>query len=120
MDGRTVVDFRKNKFIRVTREVIDDTSELEFSTDIAVYVVLCMYADNNTTESNPKIETIAEKARCSERTVKRALNRLRDAGYIDIRHRFNALGHRASSQYVLLDPQSDMMSETKGHDAESK
>lgn len=104
MDERTVVDFRKHKFIRVTRSVIDDTSRLEHATDIAVYTVLCMYADNNTTESNPKIETIAEKARCSERTVKRALERLKDAGYIEIKHRFNNRGHRASSQYVLLDP----------------
>lgn len=102
--SRTVVDFRRNKFIRVTRDVVDDTSKLNHATDIAVYTVLCMYADNNTTESNPKIETIAEKARCSVRTVKRALERLKDAGYIEIRHRFNSKGQRASSQYVLIDP----------------
>lgn len=104
MTDRTVVDFRKNKFIRVTREVINDTARLEHSTDIAVYVVLCMYADNTTTESHPKIETIAEKARCSDRTVRRVLERLKDAGYIDIKHRFDNRGHRASNQYVLLDP----------------
>jgi DNA-binding MarR family transcriptional regulator len=103
-EERTVVDFRRNKFIRVTREVINDTSQLKHASDIAVYTVLCMYADNDTTESNPKIETIAKKARCSERTVKRALTRLKDAGYIEIVHRFNSKGHRASSQYYLIDP----------------
>lgn len=104
MNDRTVVDFRANNFIRVTREVVDNTEKLTHSTDIAVYAVLCMYADNQRMESNPKIETIAEKARCSVRTVKRSLARLKDAGYIDVEHRSNRYGHRASSIYYLLDP----------------
>lgn len=104
MEERTVVDFRSSKFIRVTREVVADTSKLRHASDIAVYTVLCYYADNTTKELNPKIKTIAEKARCSESTVKRALKNLEEAGYIEITHRYNSFGHRASNQYRLLDP----------------
>lgn len=104
MEERTVVDFRSSKFVRVTREVIENSSQLKHASDIAVYTVLCYYADNTTKELHPKIKTIAEKARCSESTVKRALRNLEEAGYIEISHRYNTFGHRASNQYRLLDP----------------
>lgn len=100
----TVVDFRISKFIRVTKEVVEDTSKLSHASDIAVYTALCFYANNDTKELNPKIKTVAEKARCSESTVKRALRNLEDAGYIEVKKRYNSYGHRASNQYRLIDP----------------
>lgn len=102
MEDRTVVDFRSLPFVRVTKAVIDEDNVLNSPTDIAVYTVLCMYADNDTTESNPKVKTIAKKARCSESSAHRALRNLRDAGYIEIRPRFRGDGGRTSSQYVLV------------------
>jgi hypothetical protein len=101
---RTVVDFRKEKYARVTKTVITNTEQLEKPADIAVYTVLCMYADNDGADCNPKIETIATMSRCSVRTVKRSLERLKAAEYLDIEHRFNKYGHRASSRYYLLEP----------------
>lgn len=101
---RTVVDFRDNPFVIVTRKVIDNEKVLEKPVDIAVYVVLCMYADNRTKASNPKVETIAKKARCSERVARRSIKALEAAGYIEVKPRRDARGHQTSNQYIIIDP----------------
>lgn len=100
---RTVIDFRKRRFVQVTREVIHNEAKLTKPAEIAVYAVLCMYADNDDKTSHPSIATIAKKSRCSERAVHRALTTLRDAGYIEIINRTDHNGFRTSNQYVLLD-----------------
>lgn len=102
-DKRTVIDFRKRRFIQVTREVVQNTDKLTKPVEIAVYAVLCMYADNTDKTSYPSVSTIAEKSRCSERVVHRALTVLKDAGYIDIVNRSDKNGFKTSNQYVLLD-----------------
>jgi predicted transcriptional regulator len=99
----TVVDFREHPFIMVTKEVIDNDSLLMKPVDLAVYVVLCMYADNRTKASNPKVETIAKKARCSERVARRSIRNLEEAGYIKVKPRYDARGHQSSNQYILTD-----------------
>ncbi|MGN7387784.1 helix-turn-helix domain-containing protein [Sporosarcina sp. SAFN-015] len=100
---KVVIDFRERPFFLMTRDVVDKDTKLEKPVDIAVYAVLCMYADNNDKTSYPSVETIAKKARCSERVARRSLQNLKDAGYIDIRKRADARGFQASNQYVLLD-----------------
>lgn len=100
---KTVLDFRKRKFFRMTRAVVFDEENTLRPVDIAVYSVLCMYADNDDTSSYPSVETIAKKARCSMRTVHRSLDTLKEVGYIDIINRNDARGLRTSSQYILLD-----------------
>lgn len=102
-DKRTVIDFRKRRFTQVTRKVIDDTSKLTKPVEIAVYTVLCMYADNDTKLSYPSVETIAKKSRCSTRVAHRSLIALRDAGYIEIINRADHNGFKTSNQYALLD-----------------
>lgn len=102
-DKRTVIDFRKRRFFRVTKEVVNNTDKLTKPVEIAVYAVLCMYANNDDTTSIPSVATIAEKARCSERVVHRSLNVLRDAGYIKIINRTDKNGFKTSNQYALLD-----------------
>lgn len=102
-DKRTVIDFRKRRFTQVTRKVIDDTSKLTKPVEIAVYAVLCMYADNDTKLSYPSVETIAKKSRCSTRVAHRSLIALRDAGYIEIINRTDHNGFKTSNQYALLD-----------------
>jgi len=106
-DNRTVIDFRKRKFFMMTRDVVDKDTQLTKPVDIAIYAVLCMYADNNSKDSYPKVETIAEKARCSERVARRSLQSLKDAGYVDIIERRDARGYQTSNQYVLLDVDLD-------------
>lgn len=100
---RTVIDFRKKRFVRVTREVIHNDTKLTKPVEIAVYAVLCMYADNSTMETHPSVATIAKKARSSERVVHRSLLALKEAGYIDIVNRVDKNGFKTSNQYALLD-----------------
>lgn len=100
---RTVIDWRKRKFFMMTKDIVDKDTTLTKPVDIAVYAVLCMYADNSTKESYPSVITIAEKARCSERTARRSLTNLKESGYIEIRERRDARGFQTSNQYVLLD-----------------
>lgn len=100
---KPILDFRKRKFFRMTRAVVEDESVLLKPVDIAVYSVLCMYADNSDTSSYPSVETIARKARCSMRTVHRSLDTLKEVGYIDIINRKDSRGFKTSNQYVLLD-----------------
>lgn len=106
-DKRTVIDFRKRRFVQVTREVVHNTDKLTKPVEIAVYAVLCMYADNDDKTSHPSVATIAEKSRSSERVVHRALSVLKDAGYIDIVNRTDWKGFKTSNQYVLLDVKED-------------
>jgi len=103
MSDKTILDFRSRKFFRMTRTVVDDESIDLKPVDIAVYSVLCMYADNDDTSSYPSVETIANKARCSMRTVHRSLDTLKDVGYIDIINRQDGRGFKTSNQYILLD-----------------
>ncbi|MGG1595945.1 helix-turn-helix domain-containing protein [Terribacillus saccharophilus] len=102
-EERDVIDFRNRRFVQVTKSVINNDKVLTKPVDIAVYAVLCMYADNNTKMLHPKVLTIANKARCSESVARRSLVTLKEAGYIDIVPRFGKDGKQTSNQYVLLD-----------------
>lgn len=97
------IDFKKRRFARVTRQVINDTEKLTKPVEIAVYAVLCMYADNKTMSSHPSVATIAKKARCSERVAHRSLVTLKEVGYIEIINRTDLNGFKTSNEYVLLD-----------------
>ncbi|MEK3887321.1 helix-turn-helix domain-containing protein [Bacillus sp. FSL K6-3431] len=87
----------------MTRDIVDNDTLLTKPVDIAVYAVLCMYADNNSKDSYPNVETIAKKSRCSERVARRSLLTLKEAGYIDIEERRDKRGYQTSNQYFLLD-----------------
>lgn len=100
---RTVIDWRRRPFFMISKDVIDKDTKLSKPVDIAVYAVLCMYADNDSKDSFPSIERIAEKSRCSTRTARRSLQTLKDAGYIDIKERRDKRGYQTSNQYFLLD-----------------
>lgn len=102
-DKRTVIDWRERKFFRMTRDIVDKDTQLTKPVDIAVYAVLCMYADNDSKDSYPSVATIAEKSRCSERVARRSLQTLKESGYIDIKERRDKRGYQTSNQYFLLD-----------------
>lgn len=100
---KPILDFRKRRFFRMTRSVVDNESVNLKPVDITVYAVLCMYADNNDLTAYPSVDTIAKKARCSVRTVHRSLDTLKEVGYIDIINRKDKRGFKTSNQYILLD-----------------
>lgn len=99
MDERHVLDRRNVSFIMVTKAVIKDV-RLKAS-DKAVYSVLCMYADNHTSDCFPSRETIIAESCVSDKTLRNSISRLQKFGYIDVEKRSSKYG-RASNRYVLL------------------
>lgn len=87
------------KHTRVANDIINDTSLK--AADKAVYMVLSMYADNDTAQCYPKRSTILEKAGVSDKTLRNALNRLVEKEYIAINTRY-INGERRSNIYTLL------------------
>lgn len=106
-ESKNVIDFRKRKFFRTTRAVFSDTGNELKTTDLTVYSVLCMYADNDDTSSWGSVQTIAEKSRCSIRTAQRSINSLKEKGFIDVKNRFDSRGFKLSNSYYLLDVEVD-------------
>ena len=69
--------------------------------DKAVYSVLCALANNEVFQCSPKVETIATKASCSQRSVQTSLNTLEKRGLIHRQPRF--INHRQiSSLYTVI------------------
>lgn len=75
-------------------------------TGIAVYMVLCTFADNKTQQCYPSHKTIASILGISRPTVKKYLEKLRDAGWITWDARHGKDGARTSNCYTLLPPPS--------------
>lgn len=98
-----VLDFQKHNFFRVAREVFNNTDNELKTTDLTVYCVLCMYANNEDTTSWGSVQTIANKARCSVRTAQRSINNLKENKFIDVVNRFDSRGFKISNTYHLLD-----------------
>lgn len=98
-----VLDRRNVPFVMVTKKVIKDRT-LKAS-DKSVYAVLCMYADNRTSECHPSRVTIMKDAGISDKTLRKSIDKLKERGYIDVKRRNNARG-RTSDLYTLLDVDS--------------
>jgi len=88
------------KHIRVAEAVYRDT-KLKAS-DKAVYTVLSLYADRNTSECFPKKQTILELASVGDKSFRAAIIRLRERGYIEVEERF-VNNRQTSNVYRLLD-----------------
>ena len=99
-NNRSILDRRSVPFVMVTRAILEDVS-LKAS-DKSVYSVLCMYADNRTSDCFPSRETLMSKAGVSDNTLRKCIRNLQERGYIDVEERYNSAG-RASNLYVLLD-----------------
>ena len=84
---------------RVANKVIKDTT-LKAS-DKSVYMVLSLYADNDTSECYPKRDTLIRTAGVSDKTLRNALNRLEERGYIAVEYR-RRNGKQSSNLYRLL------------------
>lgn len=99
MPGMKKLDRQKYPFAMVPTFIFKDKT-LKAS-DKSVYSVLCMYADNVTSECFPSRTTLMKEAGVSDKTLRNSLDRLKSEGYIDIKSRYNSAG-RASNLYILL------------------
>lgn len=102
INGIFVFDSRKKGFALVSKEILEDTETIHKGSTLNVYVALCMFANNETGESFPLVNSIGKYARCGRRAVQEALNALEDAGYISRERRFNPDGGRTSNAYKIL------------------
>lgn len=103
MSEKPTIDFKKRPFIMVSRDVIMSDA-ITKPVELAIYSVLCMYADNNTKSSFPHVSTIARMARCSESVARRTIKKLQDKGLIKVEPRYSKHdGKQLANKYTLLD-----------------
>ncbi|MGG1152397.1 helix-turn-helix domain-containing protein [Bacillus wiedmannii] len=81
--------------------VIDDKRHIKKPIDKLIYTILYCGTNNDTNSLSPSVSEIAGKARCSERTVRRALRTLQTLNLIDIKPRFDDYG-QSTNLYTLL------------------
>ena len=100
-DAFKVVDFRTTKFVMVPRSLVEDKTLK--SRDKLVYMALCLYANNDTKQARPSINTIGERVGVSRSSVIRALEALEKAEYIARQPRYFRQKKQTSNEYYLLD-----------------
>lgn len=109
MAENKVDDLRSKPFVMVTKSVIDDTVHIRKGSTKLVYAIICSHADNRTNDAFPSVQTIAEKACCSEHTVRRAIKELRELGLLIVENRYSEDGRQTSNRYILVDPPADFV-----------
>ncbi len=82
---------------------IFDTNLSEHAKLVRLFLARC--ADNQTRQSFPSINTIAEKCSISRPTAKRALAELEEAGWLKKTFRYTELGNHTSNVYTLTTPE---------------
>ena len=106
-------DRRKDQFVMVTRDAVVNEDNGLSSTDIAVFCALSIYFKNGVNAGWPSHKTIAKKARVSDRTVRRSIKVLEEAGYIRVVHR-NSDKMRQTNLYFAVDDYRDRSQKSKG------
>ena len=114
-----VRDMRNGHFFWMHNVVLDDYGAQLGAYGIAVYAVLCRFANNETQLAFPGIATIASRVACSERQVQRMLKKLEAIGLIGIRSVNTKTGAYAHNEYVLQRV-GDGDSQTPNGDRESR
>ena len=92
---------QKEKFV-INDAYLDSYATVLSITASAVYMSLCRHADRNQ-ECFPSQELIAREHNISPRSVKRAIQRLKEANMILIRRERLGHGRWRNNVYVLLD-----------------
>jgi MarR-like DNA-binding transcriptional regulator SgrR of sgrS sRNA len=104
LEKKNVIDLRDKKFVMIGRGILENTDYFERPSDKLVYVMLCMFANNETKTSYPSAQRLADLCNCSERSVRTSLKRLKEIGLIDIQPRYREDKGRTSNLYVILEP----------------
>lgn len=96
-----IKDRRKFSYTRIENSVIDNV-EIFDKNDLLCYMVLCRFADNETSECFPSYKTIADKMRVSVKTAINAIKSLESKGIIHIENRKDSKGGDTSNLYTIL------------------
>lgn len=100
-----VRDIRQPGHFWADNEVVEDYLPTIGVYGFAVYMLLAKYADSKTGQCDPSIGGMAKKLGVSAPTVRAALDKLKEAGLITIRHRHKARDDKMINQtsiYTLL------------------
>jgi predicted transcriptional regulator len=98
-----VRDIRQPGHFWADNEIIDVYAPRIGAYGIAVYMLLCRYADNKTGEAFPALKTIAETLAISKPTVTKAIKALQAEKLVRIRVRYKrGSKERDNNIYVLL------------------
>ncbi len=92
---------RRNFFI-VDNGIFDERLELS-SLDKLVYICLLRYADNNSKECFPAMQTIAEDCCISRKRVNQAVKVLEQKKLLIKKQRFDKSGSKKSNLYIIYD-----------------
>lgn len=91
-----IATIRKARFALI--EMVDGTPRSVLSTtDKYVFRRLMYFLDDQTLRCWPSIETLAARCECSEKTVKRSLARLKQAGFLEWMRRTVKSGRQSNS-----------------------
>lgn len=108
-------DQREKEWYWTNNKFVDSYGELVGTHAVAVYSVLCRYANNDTQKCFPSMETIGIKAGIkSRKTVSKAIEILESFGIIEVEKASGADGKRLNNIYRLNSPSSWKGFETKG------
>ena len=72
------------------------------STDRLVLSVLCIWTNRDTGQCFPKIRTLVECAKVSERSVRASIGHLESFGAISVQRRYDDTGRSTSNLYTVL------------------
>ena len=98
-DEQFQVEF-KSRFIMVNYDAVMG-GQLT-SHEIAVYVVMCAFANNIDKSCFPSYQTLADRAGCSRRTAIRAVSRLSELGFIEKQAQCSKAGDSKSNLYLIM------------------
>lgn len=95
------VDKRKWDHVRIHLQLLEDSRLGAY--ELGVYMGLAAHAETQTGKCFPAASTLASYMNVNERTVRRSLKKLRDAGYIEVKREKG----QASTYYLLPLPTLD-------------
>lgn len=99
---QNVIDKRHKPFTMIGNDIID-SDKITKPIELVVYIVLCRMANNDNRKTFMNVATIAEKARSSDRVVRKAIKTLEDAGFIGVVKNYRPDGGRKHNTYEILD-----------------
>jgi hypothetical protein len=102
-DRIEVRDLRGGGWFRVDNTVIDKYGAALGAYGIAVYAVLCRFANNDTQETYPSLATIGKRIGCARSTVQKSIKALEVEGLICKEQVRSDRGDWDHNRYWLLD-----------------
>jgi DNA-binding transcriptional MocR family regulator len=122
MAGIQVRDMRRRDFFMCDNAIIDTYGRRLGPYALSVYVALLRHADQRTQSCYPSHKTLADKLGMSRDSVMRAIDTLKKAKLISVKHRKDKAGDAASNLYLIREvvAHSDHLDADSDHGSRSQ